>query len=459
MAGIIFTRPPVRRTDSTTARINRRQLLAGSTALASTLALGTLGTLGSLAASGIATAQTPGATPLATPFASPGSTATAGGKLGALLAMVPDTESASNADDGVLFYYADLETQLKTLGIAQDGSLESADLVAALYPLALASQAFQYAMAPDFGETFGFTPYATHRTLFVGVPPREISIFEGGIDPDRLVAAWKASGYAPKMTDQGVEFWSAGENGEIDFSSPVSRYGVGALNNAVVLNDDTLVFARTSSLIRGVVAQVMGHGSSLADRPGVSPVVSTLSGRMVSAIGVTGRSATTVSRTMTRDERNALVALLAESDDMVGKMPSIDVMAFAVEAGAVGLVMDPGATPAAVSNDDSRDNSPSATPRVDQAAATTVAPLVEARMHAGSAADAAQAAKVVAWRWDHLDSPLVDRPYAELMTRVAAGVAPGDETVAAIDFDAGMHGAGSRWLQLVNNRDLVPFSE
>ncbi len=454
MAGIIFTRPPVRRTDSTTARINRRQLLAGSTALASTLALGTLGTLGSLAASGIATAQTPGATPLATPFASPGSTATAGGKLGALLATVPDTESASNADDGVLFYYADLETQLKTLGIAQDGSFESANLVAALYPLALASQAFQYAMAPDFGVTFGFNPYDTHRTLFVGVPPREISIFEGGIDPDRLVAAWKASGYAPKVTDQGVEFWSAGENGEIDFSSPVSRYGVGALNNAVILNDDTLIFARTASLIKGVVARVMGHGSSLADLPGVSPVVSTLSDWMVSAIGVTGRFATTVSRTMTPDERNALVALLAESDDMVGKMPSIDVMAFAVEAGAVGLVVDPGATPVTVFND----NSPSATPRVDQAAATTVAPLVEARMHAGSAADAAQAAKVVAWRWDHLDSPLVDRPYAELMTRVAVGVAPGDETVAAIDFDAGMHGAGSRWLQLVNNRDLVPFA-
>jgi len=425
-----------------TARINRRRLLAGSTALASSLAFG------ALSASATASAQTPGATPLATPSASPVATAPAGGKLGSLLAMVPDERAIRDTVPGVLFYYADLERQLKTLSIAQDGIFKSGNLVAAVSPLALASQAFQYAMAPDFVETFGFNPFATHRSLFVGEPPEEISFFQGGFDPDRLVAAWKASGFARKEIDGGVEFWSAGENGEIDLSSPVSRYGVGALNNAVVLHGDTLVFARTSSLIKRVVAQMEQEGSSLADRSGIAATLSTLSDRMVSAIGLTSRFATPGSLTMTVEEQKALMAQLAESDDTVGKMPGIDVMVFAIEAGAFDAAVDANATPATLL----------ANPQATPAAALLVGPRVEVRMHARSATDAAQAAKVVAWRWDHLESPLVDRPYAELMTRVAAGVATADETVAAIDFDAGMLGAAGRWLQLVNNRDLLPFA-
>lgn len=409
------------------ARLNRRQLLAGSAALASTIALGSS-----------AIAQTPGATPAASPVSNHPA-----GKLNSLLALIPAVQAAKAAASGALFYYADLETQLKALGIAQDGTFKTGNLVAATAPLALASQTFSYALVPEFVDTFGFNPLNTHRSLFAGAPPEDISIFQGGLDRDKLVAAWKASGYKPKKTALGTEFWTVGENGELDLSSPISRFGVGALNNAVLLDDDTLVFARFARLIEGVAKQAMQGGPSLADQPGVAPVVNTLSDRMVSAIGVTGSLASTGIR-VTPAEQKSLTAQMAESDDAVGKMPRVDVIVFGIEAGMTFSMPTDSATPVAV-------GSAEASP----VAKLSSPPLVEVRMHAGSGADAAKVAKVVAWRWAHMDSQQTRVPYAELMKLVSADVSPTDPTVAAIDFDPG--GDGGRWQQMVNTRDLLPF--
>ncbi len=427
MAGIIFTHPPTRQRSSINARLNRRQLLAGSAALASTIALGSS-----------AIAQTPGATPAASPVSNHPA-----GKLDSLLTLIPAGQAAKAAASGVLFYYADLETQLKSMGIAQDGSFTGENLIAALGPLALASQAFQYALQPEFVDTFGFNAFDTHRSLFAGVPPEDISIFQGGLDRDKLIAAWKASGYKPKKTALGTEFWTAGENGELDLSSPVSQYGAGALNNAVLLDNDTLVFARFARLIEEIVKQAVQGGPSLADQPGVAPVVNTLSDRMVSAIGVTGSFASTEVR-VTPAEQKRLTAQMAESDDAVGKMPRVDVIVFGIDAGMTVSMPTDSATPAAV-------GSPEASP----VANLSGSPLVEVRMHTGSDADAAKVAKVVAWRWVHMDSQQTGNPYSGLMKLVSADVSPADPTVAAIDFDPG--DAGGRWQRMVNTRDLLPF--
>lgn len=408
--------------------MNRRLFLAGSAAFASAIALGSP-----------ASAQTPGASPVASPVSNHPT-----GKLASLLALIPSNQAVKAAASGVLFYYADLETQLKSLGIAQDGELKSGNLVAATTPLALASQAFSYALVPEFVDTFGFSALNVHRSLFAGAPPDEVSIFQGGLDPDKLIAAWKGSGYKPKTTDQGVEFWTVGENGELDLSSPVSRFGVGALNNALLLDDDTLVFARNSSIIKGIVKQTVQGGPSLADQPGVSPVIDALSPRMVSAIGVTGSFAAAGIR-VTPEEQKQLTAQMAESDDAVGKMPRVDVMVFGIEAGMTSEMPSDTSTPGA-------DASPAASP---VAANPSNAPLVEVRMHAGSEADAAKVAKVVAWRWEHLESPQVSAPYSEVMTLVSSEVSATDQTVAAIDFDQG--NAGGRWQRMVNTRDLLPF--
>ena len=407
--------------------MNRRLFLAGSAALASTIALGSS-----------TIAQTPGATPEASPVSNHPA-----GKLDSLLALIPSDQAVKAAASGVLFYYADLEAQLKSLGIVQDGDFKGVRLVASLGPLAFASQAFQYALAPEFTDTFGFGPFQTHRSLYAGTPPAEVSIFRGGLDRDKLISAWKTSGYTPKKTDQGVEFWTVGENGELDLSTLVSRYGLGALNNALLLDDDTLVFARNSSLIEGIAKQAMQGGPSLADRPGVAPVVNALSERMVSAIGVTGSFASAGIR-VTPEEQKQLIAQMAESDDAVGKMPRADVMVFGIEAGMTSEMPTDAATPGA-------DASPAASP----VANVSNAPLVEVRIHTGSGADAAKVAKVVAWRWDHQESLQTSAPYSELMTLVSADVSVTDPTVATIDFDPGA--AGGRWLQMVNIRDLLPF--
>ncbi len=435
MAGIIFTHAPSRQKSIANARLNRRLLVAGSAAFATTLALGAP-----------AFAQTPDAGPVATPGASPVVTGV-GGKLASLLELIPAFQGG--AAQGVLFYYADLETQLKALGIAQDGTPKGADLFTAAAPLALASQAFQFGLLPEFSEAFGFSPFDTHRSLYTGSPPADVSLFQGGLDRERLVSAWKKSGYAQKKTDEGMDFWTIGEEGKIDVSTATGRMGVGAFNNAVILDDGTLVFARFATVIKGIAKQSVNGGTSLADQPGISQAITTLSDRMVSAIGVAGSfaSVSDALRSVQKNGKSPTTSVFAESDDAVGKMPRVDVMVFAVEAGVRTARSDGDATPeATVTN-----SSPQASP----VAGGDSAPLVEARLHTASAKDAAQAAKVVAWRWDHMDSLITGAPYRSLMKRVSAEVANGDETVAAIDFDPGL--AGGRWLQMINGRDLLPF--
>ncbi|HWV36339.1 MAG TPA: hypothetical protein VNZ55_11950 [Thermomicrobiales bacterium] len=432
MAGIIFTHKTGRAREQERLRLSRRQLLIGSAALTGGLALG-----------GPVSAQTPMATPVG---------ARASGPLGDLLALIPAAQATKAAGAGVLFFYADLETQLAHLGIPQDGADPSTEMLEALRPLATASQAFSYALAPEFAETFGFNTLNTHRTLYAGAPPDDLTFFKGGFDPETVGAALEASGFERKSAGSGIDFWTVGEEGELDLSSPVSRFGVGAMNNAVILNDDVLVFGRFATAIKAIVRQAAEPGPSLADQPGVAPVIESFSSDMVSAIAVTPSFLSTSGMmTMPPEQQKQFQEQFTKSDDAVGRMPRIDLAMFGVEAGA-SVALSSSATPVATPGVPV--SSPVATPVVTAAGAS---PLLEVRLHTRSAKDAAQVAKVVAWRWEHFSSMLAaGEPYAELLTLVSADVSPVNEQVAAIDFDQGER--AGLWLRLVTGRDLLIFA-
>ncbi|HEU0163950.1 MAG TPA: hypothetical protein VFQ54_02835, partial [Thermomicrobiales bacterium] len=211
----------------------------------------------------------------------------------------------------------------------------------------------------------------------------------------------------------------------------------GAFGNAVILDGEILVFGRTADVIEEVIAQSDGTTASMLDTVGVVETLNAFSPEMVSAIGVSSKAFQTSYPTMTPEQVKEVKSHLAESDDAVGKMPAIEVGAFGVLAGAV------------LASGDS-EGTPEATP-VDASSA-----IAQTRLFLGSASKAKQAAKVVDWRWNHLDSLLIEVPYNQIMTLESAGASDVVDTVAAIDF--GGSTAAGNWSRLILTGDVLPFS-
>lgn len=430
MAGIIFPDHPIRR--RTTASLDRRRLLMGS--LAAAIAGGSL--VGHRA--GIS-AQTPDASPAATPAATPIAT-TSSSAIADLLRVIPLDAAQQAAESGILFYYADVAQQLDAFGIDRAAPRDADNLVDATIALAVASQAFQYALADGFEETFGFQPLSVGQTVYFGTPPHDASVFRGGIDIATVTAALEASGYEHKTFRNGGEYWTLSEDGEVDLTSPVMRFGVGALNNAGFLDDDTVVFSRFASTVEGLVEHAQDGGKSLIDIAAIAASIDTFPADIVSVIGVAEQylaAANVLPAGLTPEQLETFTKDLQTSNETIGALPRITFGAFGVHAGATVEFSAAEAAPA------------DATPEDD----LTV--ISEARFTTSSPEDAEQAAKVIAWRWEEVPSAMTAAPYSEIMTLVEAAPSPENPSVVALGF--GGDSASTAWIQMVTTRDLLPF--
>ncbi|MGN6033372.1 MAG: hypothetical protein ACTHQE_17100 [Thermomicrobiales bacterium] len=361
--------------------------------------------------------------------------------LKAVLSLVPEGIASQASATGLLCSYADLEAQCAALGVDRTDPawFQQVPIVSVVGPLALASPAFQYGLGDEFVEALGFRPYDLDRALETGASPDTLSIMQGDFDRDRLTAAWKASGFAPVSLDGGRTMWSKGENGELDMSDPVTRFGAGALNNLLLLDDRTLVISRMGAVVRGVVTQAAGGaGSSMLAMPHVDAAVSALLPTTASALVVSG----SLLQAGPTNAPRAGGTPSAEPGGGAAVLPPVSMASFGVEAGA---------TTATSGEIDSGTPIP-----LPGETAIGAVKRAQVRLVMGSGADAATAVAVVPERWARMRSAVTGQPYRELMALIASDVVEDDPTVAAFDFDQGV--AGSRWMQIVIRRDLLPFA-
>ncbi|MGC4190016.1 MAG: hypothetical protein QM589_02115 [Thermomicrobiales bacterium] len=427
MPGIIFTRydqsrVPADRPDqdrSVAGRpgsLDRRRFIGGISALAATASVGFMRGQEVLAQGTPAVADASG------PVAA----------LRALLQRLPASLTADNAQ-AMQVYHADLAAQFAACGVDRSASdwRTTTNLYSVTASLALVSAGFQYGASDDFAQSFGFQPLDVDRALEVGSPPNALSVYQGGFERTALEATWTQTGFKQVSLDGGLVLWTMGEEGEIDPSSPIVQFGAGAFNNLLLLDDHTLLVARMGKVIRTVAAFASSadESASMLGIAGIQEATAALSPTVVSSIGLDGTL-------LTASSRPGAAATPVAS----GAMPAISVAVFGIEAGARGQIDATGATPAAATAVD-----------VEGASAK-----VEVRLVTGSKADAEEAAKVAASRWETMQSQVTQQPYSQLMTLSSAGVSEAEEVVAAIDFESGpMPG---RWIQLVAMQDLAPFA-
>jgi hypothetical protein len=421
MAGIIHTTVPT--------RVTRRRLLSG-----------TVGVFAGVAGGRMAMAQN------GTPVSE--STANLSGgpeRIASLLQLIPATYGDVVAQQPLFCYYADVQRQLEATGVEpyQPGSDSLPEgFIDATGVLALAAQAYNYGLVPEFVETFGFSPLQAEESMLIGAPPHDLTIFRGGLDLEALTTAWQASGYARETVASGAEVWTAGKEGELDLTTLVSKYGLGALNNAAIIGDDTVVFGRYFTDIEAVVNQVADPQASLVDHAGLEATIATLGEDTVSIVATTGAFLDVWSMVLP-EQRELIEEWFDDSDEATGLFPDVNVAAFGITAGAIGPAFT-----------ETGQGTPDASPVSSSPATEGDGGVVQVRLDVGSEEAAGTAVAAVDYRWNGWQSAVTGDPYTDLMTIVTAEPLGGG--VAAIDFRPVV--SNRVWLDMVLRRDLLPFA-
>ncbi len=410
MAGIIHLQQSARR------GLTRRSLMLGAAGLAAV----------STFEKSLAYQSTPGAD-------SGAAVASARGRLNALLQLVPASAMGGPDPDQWLFTWVDLETHFASIGVT-DWRDPDVSLVEVTNALAIVDNLIRYAVSGESERTFGFSALDAGQILVAGTPPEQVTYY-AGLAVDRLPAVWEDAGYERMNGEYGV-YWTAGQEGELDMTSPISTMGVGSLNNVAILNDDVVVFTRTARQLQQVQGLLIDGGESAANDAGLAEIIETLPEDTVNLIAIPGVGLSVDSITPEGGQVTG-ADLLAESDDAVGPMPPVAMAAFGITSGARSISAEP---------------SGESTPAPPESPETRV--LV--RLLTESPDDAAMAADVVAWRVENMSSPFSPRPYSELMTLESAMSEMVSGDVATLDFSA--VGPIGFWYQMVYALDLWPFA-
>ena len=387
-------------------RANRRQVLGA-----------TLGASMTLLGSRFAAAQ---ATPAASPVASPVSAA-AGGPA-RLLAMLQGAPAHLMSPTGVV--WADLASALRIARLAPfTAATPKPDRAhqRALANLDLGPGLFDWALEPDFAPTFGFSPFQMEQALELGTPPDSLlTCVRGPWNAQALIRAWTASKYAPVKTSAGT-VWSWADGPKLDVNDPVSRYGLGKMNNATILPDGTIVFGLTVALMTLALRTAQGKEASLAGDERIAGLVGSTPPELVSALVVPGTALNNSFDTAQHLGPNPAAAATEVArarqaeQQAVGTMPE---PSFGL-VGITGGIADP---------------------------------HIIVRLAVKSSVEADRAAKIMAYRLKHAQSRASNKPFADLLTLVSAE-GQANPPVAKADF--GLKAiSGSFWYDMIQSRDL-----
>lgn len=368
------------------------------------------------------------ATPAASPAASP--VAGTGGGPANLLTLLNRAPAASLSATGVS--WTDLAAALALANLpaippppAKLDKLHLQLLQNVVLPAPMAS----YAMMPEFATTFGFAPYQMEQSLQVGDPPNVITLLRGPWSSDDLTSAWQVSGYK-EVKGAGGTIWSWADGPKLDLSSAVSQFGMGSMNNAAILADGTIVFAPSIKLVTLVMQTAAGTAASLAGDARMASIAAAAPDTLVSAMLLPGAQLqqglefqAIVGSQLSPDQIKAVQARAQKERDAeriaVGPMPKPSFALFGITGG------------------------------LDAA-------RIEYRFAVKDEKEAAQASKVVEYRWRHSQSFETSQPYTDLLTLTRATSQP-EPPVAIIEFKPNEPGNAGLWHQMIFKRDFSLF--
>lgn len=369
----------------------------------------------------LVTAQgTPSASPVAAPVA--GAVGSGPTRLGALLQSAP-AHLLSPA--GVV--WADLAAALRLAKLAPFSSATPKPDQAhqqALRNLDLPVGLFDYALEPDYAPTFGFSPFQMEQALTIGQSSdTRLTFVRGPWNASALIRAWTASKYKAVRTAAGT-VWSWADGPELDLSDPVSEYGLGAMNNAAILPDGTLVFGMSVDGVKRALETAQGTAVSVADDARIAGLVASAPPELVSAVVLPG------------------LALHQQAARLVPVHVPTPALAAATEAAqeqqaeqqAVGVMPTPSFGLVGITGG-------------------LTDPHIIVRLAVKNRAEADRAATIMAYRLKHARSMSRNTPLADLLTLVRA---EGQATppVAKADF-APKNVAASIWYDMIQAKDLV----
>lgn len=325
-----------------------------------------------------------------------------------------------------MFAYVDVRAQLAALGVEPyegAGSDLPEGFLNALNVVPVESDPYRFALSEEFIDLFGFSAFSAERTMLAGSARQQAIFLQGGIELDALPRHWEAAGYTRKTTSTGQDAWTNGENGEFSPDDPAQRITIGRLNNALIMEDGTLVFTPRFDTLDAIAALAAEGGDSLADTPGLAEALATLEDDTVAVMATAGEDLD-AGRMIFRDAVDT--EPLADADAEFGPLPSPQLLVMGLTAGVSATPMDEGAA---------------------------FQGFVQSRLVMEAVDDADLATEIVPQRWEMLTSAISDRAYADLL---AVRSAEPLETIAAVDLD--IVGPPGAWKSMVWANDLLPYA-
>lgn len=344
-------------------------------------------------------------------------------RLREMLSLVPD---AAMPTSGMLFDWFDAAAHFTAGGLAyplQD--IPPADF---LMSIVTSDPLMPRANGLEVEDMLGFSVFDVHQILNVGVPPAQVVIYRGGVPFGDLAATWEAGGYEAVSGDFG-DFWTRGQDGEIDFQDTLQRKVLARMNNIALLDETTLACAPTAALLGTFVRHATEGGSTAAASPDIEPLLDRLPEGIANAAGFGGdifdMGGVFAGQALGGPEAlRAMEDAVSESDAAVGPMPRIQSAIGSVSAGARS-----GGS-------------------ADQSAYLAILPQSKDHVR--------ELAEVVFWRYEHMESVVTGEPYTDILTIVTTPETVVDGPIAIVEASAADAGRGV-WYRMIMQGDILMF--
>lgn len=247
-------------------------------------------------------------------------------------------------------------------------------------------------------EFTGYPISSVRQSMQEGQPPDVVMLVELNTDANSLVPFWESAGYEQRDNEDG-EFWTIGEEAEVDLQHPIQQSMLSRLNNVAIIGDNVLAYSPYSSLIARIMSTANGDSpnriaeleSNISNLPEDTVNAWMMDGTMVDFGLMIAPQA------MTPEQLARIEDILAESDTAVGPMPVIRTLSVGVTAGAAF-------------KEEFHDS--------------------EARefilLQTDGADMAEQAAEVIAWRYENMESLNTGEPHTELLPNLEIEVLSGE---------------------------------
>lgn len=280
--------------------------------------------------------------------------------------------------------------------------------------------------AMQLEEFTGYNIASVLQSLQVGQPPNISLVVELGLQADSLIPFWESAGYEKRENEVG-EFWTIGEEAEVDFQQPIQRTMISRLNNIGIIGDNMLAYSPYASMLTQIMSTAIGESPNRVAElePAFSGVPEDtfntwlLDGSILEFGNLAAQQATTPEYIAHIED------MIADSDSAAGSMPVLRTLTVGITAGA--------ARDEELHNPNSRE-------------------FIVVETDAANMAE--QAAAVIAWRYENFDSLQTATPHTELLPNLEIDVLNGEFVRISLPLEV----PRTMLTRMVQTRDILLFA-